>query len=82
MKNKIQDVRDILIAQMEAIRDAENPKEIETAIAKGRALSELGKTITDSARVEVEALQLLGAKPGAGTGFIPLSAPALPQPKN
>lgn len=85
MKNKMQDVRNHLIAQMEAIRDADS-KDADTLRAeldKGRVLSEIGKVLTDTARVEVEAMKLHEGRT-TGTGFIALNAepPALPSVRN
>lgn len=79
MKNKIQDVRDHLIAQMEAIREADhkNADALRAELDKGRVLSEIGKVITDTARVEVEAMKLMEGRT-QGTGFIPLDAPQKP----
>lgn len=85
MKNKMQDVRDHLIAQMEAIREADgkDPKALQAELDKGRVLSEIGKVLTDTARVEVEAMKLCEGRT-AGTGFIPLTEekPALPPVRN
>lgn len=86
MKNKIQDVRDILIAQMEAIRDAPigDGAALKLELDKGRVLSEIGKTITETARVEVDAMALMKGST-MGTGFIPLeekAKPALPPVRN
>lgn len=87
MKNKIQDVRDHLIAQMEAIREADvnNPEALKAELDKGRVLSEITKAITETARVEVEAIRTLTDANSKGTGFIPLAAPdkpALPPVRN
>ncbi len=88
MKNKMQDVRDHLIAQMEAIReaDAKDSKALQAELDKGRVLSEIGKVLTDTARVEVEAMKVFEGRT-AGTGFIPLEStppakPALPNVRN
>lgn len=72
MKNKIEDLRDHLFATLEALRDEENPMDIERA----RAIAEVGGKIIDSAKVEVAFLQVTG---GEGSGFIP-EAPRGPKP--
>lgn len=88
MKNKMQDVRDHLIAQMEAIRDADtkDSKALQAELDKGRVLSEIGKVLTDTARVEVEAMKLYEGRAN-GTGFLPIAEalatkPALPAVRN
>lgn len=88
MKNKMQDVRDLLIGQMEAIRDAEtkSPEALRLELEKGRVMSEIGKVLTDTARVEVEAMKVFEGRT-TGTGFIPLeqvpaAKPALPAVRN
>lgn len=87
MKNKMQHVRDHLIAQMEAIRDADSKdaEALRAELDKGRVLSEIGKVLTDTARVEVEAMKLYEGR-SAGTGFLQLEAeqqkPALAPARN
>ena len=80
MKNKMQDVRDLLIGQMEAIRDAEGKthEAVRIELDKGRVMSEIGKVLTDTARVEVEALKIMEGR-GTGTGFLQLTEPTKPQ---
>lgn len=64
MKNKISDLRNHLFATIEGLLDPEQPMDIERA----KAVSAVAQTIINSAKVEVEYLELTGAK---GTGFIP-----------
>ena len=76
MKNKITDLRDHLFETLEALKDKENPMEIERA----RAISDVAQTIINSAKVEVEFMKTSG---GNGSGFVPeqsLPAPA-PAPR-
>lgn len=73
MKNKLSDVRNLLIEQMEALRDVKPGDErgLKHELEKARAMAEIGKVLTDTARVEVEALELIPARDrGFGTGFV------------
>lgn len=65
MKNKIEDLRDHLFETLEALKDKEKPMEIERA----RVISEVAQTIINSAKVEIQHMELLGS--AKGTGFIP-----------
>jgi hypothetical protein len=65
MKNKIEDLRNHLFATIEALIDDENPMDIERA----RTISDVAKTIVDSAKVEVGFLKVTGGI--EGSGFIP-----------
>jgi len=64
-KNKISDLRDHLFETLEALKDTEKPMEIERA----RAISTVAKTIIDTAKVELEAYELLGE--GEPAAFFP-----------
>jgi hypothetical protein len=63
MKNKMEDIRNHLIAAMEGLADPDNPLDIERA----RAISEIGQVLINSAKVEVEYIKVAG---GHGTGFL------------
>ena len=65
MKNKIEDLRNHLFETLEALKDKEKPMELERA----KAIAEVAQVIVQSAKVEVEAIKVLG---GEGTGFIPI----------
>lgn len=71
MKNKITDLRDHLFATLEALRDQENPMDIERA----KAIAQVADRIIDSAKVEVKFLEVTGQK---GSAFIPDAPAALP----
>lgn len=71
MQNKIEDLRNHLFATLEALRDKENPMDIERA----KAISNVANSIIETAKVEVKYLDLVGGK---GTGF--MADPALPAP--
>lgn len=61
MSKSINDLRDILFATLEGIKDGS------VDLDKARAINELGKTITDTAKVEVEYLRATG---GGESSFI------------
>lgn len=65
MSNDINELRGYLFDVLRGLKDGT----IDTDRAK--ALNSTAQTIIDSARVEVQALEVLG---GTGTGFIPQSA--------
>lgn len=66
MNNRIEDLRNHLFETLEALKDKENPMDIERA----RAVADVAKVIVDSAKVEVDHLRVVG---GTGSGFIPES---------
>jgi len=74
MKNKMTDVRNILIEAMEKLNDKEAMDAGEMTIERAKALVDLGQVIVNSAKVEVDFLQTIGDKnyraEGTGTGFI------------
>lgn len=69
--NDISAVRTALFDTLRGLGDKENPMDIDRA----KAINEVAQTIINSAKVEVDALRVIG---GTGTGFIP----ALPAPKH
>lgn len=72
MKNKLEDLRNILFATLEALSDPEKPMAIDRALA----IADVGRVVVDSAKVEVAFLDV----GRAGTGFIAgaVAAPAPP----
>lgn len=66
MKNKISDLRDHLFEQIERLKDPD--LNLDQEIQRAKALREIGSVIIDSAKVEVDFLNVVGGK---GTGFIP-----------
>lgn len=78
MKNKIEDLRNHLFATLEALQDKDNPMDLDRA----KTIAEVSQQIINSAKVEVEFLEVVGGK---GSGFIPQDqvsappAPALPR---
>lgn len=75
--NKMTDLRNHLFATLEGLADAEKPMEIERA----KAISEVAQTIINSAKVEIQYLETVGAE--GGTDFFPLGPtekrPLLPE---
>lgn len=70
MKIKIEDLREHLFAALEALRDEENPMELERA----REIANVARVIVDSAKVEVAFLSVTGEPPS--TDFFPIEATA------
>src|ERR1700743_256754 len=56
MKNKISDLRNHLFETIEALKDDENPMEL----ARAKAISEVAQTIINSAKVEIEFMEVTG----------------------
>lgn len=73
MKNKLTDLRNHLFATLEALQDKDAPMEIERA----RAVAEVAREITATAKVEVEFLKVTGAKPT--TEFLEHELPQRPR---
>lgn len=68
MKNKMTDVRDHLIEQLERLKDVE-PDQLKNEIARAQAIGEIGSVLIESAKVECQYLRSVeGAVP---TGFLP-----------
>lgn len=58
MKNKLVDLRNHLFATLEALQDPDKPMEIDRA----RAISEVAQTVINTAKVELEFVELTGQK--------------------
>lgn len=74
MKNKITDLRNHLFESIELLKE----KKIDVATAK--AISELGQTIINSGKLELEFIDKTGMKKGV-TDFMPLEE-GTPEKKN
>lgn len=74
MKNKLSDLRDHLFVALENLADAEG-EDLERAVKKADAVSNVAKVIVESARVEVDYMRHVGGL-GDGSAFIE-SKPAL-----
>lgn len=74
MKNNIDDLRDHLFATLEALRDTDDPMDIKRA----KTVSDVAQTVINSAKVELEFIELTGSEE---SGFIDKSKrPSLPAP--
>lgn len=77
MKNKIEDLRNHLFETLEALKDKDNPMDVDRA----NAISSVAGQIISSAKVEVDMMKIVG---GTGTGFIASQPGTLPgqEPSN
>lgn len=70
MKNKIDDLRNHLFAQLERLGDESLKGEaLQEEIGRAKAIGQVASQITDSARVEVDYLKV--TKQPKGTDFLP-----------
>jgi hypothetical protein len=74
VKNKIDDLRNHLFETLEALKDDEKPMEL----ARARAIADVARVIVESAKVEVNFLNVTGAV--RGTGFLPPDGDELTAP--
>ena len=75
MKNKIDDLRNHLFETLEALKDKEEPMDLERA----RAIADVSRVIVDSAKVEVDFLKVTGQI--RSTDFLPPEEREVPKPK-
>ena len=73
MPNTLDDLRDHLFATLAALRDDKSPMEVDRA----KAISEVAKTVIESAKVQVDYLRVTG-KDGALPVFGELPPPKTP----
>lgn len=73
MKNKIEDLRNHLFAALEGLSDPDKPMEIERA----KAIADVARVVVDSARAEIQYLNVVGGT--KGTGFIAVPEEEQPQ---
>lgn len=70
MKNRIDDLRNHLFAQLERLGDESLSEEaLQREIRRGKAISEVANSVIGSAKVEVEYLNATGQT--KGTDFMP-----------
>jgi hypothetical protein len=62
VKNRISDLRNHLFETIEALKDPEKPMDVDRA----RAISEVSQTIINTAKVELQAMEMLGAEKPSG----------------
>lgn len=74
MKNKIDDLRNHLFAQLERLGDETIKGDaLKEEIQRARAVSEVSAQVVDSARAENERLKITQRQPG--TDFLPVGEP-------
>ncbi len=61
-KNKLSDLRDHLFDALESLGDTEKPMDIDRA----KAIADVARVVVDSAKVEVQFLQVTGGMKGSG----------------
>ena len=71
--NDITFLREKLFETLRGLSDKEAPMDIDRA----KAINEVAQTIINSAKVEVDALKVIG---GTGSGFIPVAEKPEPRP--
>lgn len=69
MRNKIQDLRNMLFEQIERLMD--DDADLATETKRAEAVANIANVLVHSAKVEVDFLRMVGAE-GSGTGFIPM----------
>lgn len=72
MKNSLGDLNDHLFATLEALRDKDNPMDLDRA----KAVCEVGQTIINAGKLEVEHIKATGR----GSAKLLEEKPALPPP--
>lgn len=72
MKNKIEDLRNHLFATLEGLLDKDQPLEVERA----KAVAQVASVMVESAKVEVKALEILGAN---RSGFLQIGQDGEPR---
>ncbi len=77
MKNKIEDVRNHLFAQLERLsedEDMKNPIKLEKELKRAHAISEVASVIVSTAKAEIDYLKVTGKR--SETEFFPLDKPS------
>ncbi len=74
MKNKIEDLRNHLFETLEALKDKDEPMDLDRA----RAVADVARVIVDSAKVEVEFAKVTSEATGEfpGSSFLPTAIPS------
>lgn len=72
-KNRITDLRNHLFETLEALKDSEKPMELDRA----RAVADVARAVIESAKVEVEFLNVTGAL--QSTDFLPVPEETRPK---
>ena len=83
MKNKIEDLRNHLFAQLERLGDDDvksDPAQLAREIERARAVADVARVVVETAKAEVQFIQATDAS--HGTGFIALpEAEVAPRPR-
>jgi hypothetical protein len=69
MRNKIEDLRNLLFETVERLLDEDNPMEV----SRAKAIADVAGVIVDSAKVEVDMARTVNGF--TGSGFIPVDKP-------
>ena len=77
MSSKMSDLREHLFETLQALKDKDKPMDLERA----KAVAEIGQTIINSAKVEVDYLEVTGQGQHTRSEFFPASDRVLPPPK-
>ncbi|MGH8027227.1 MAG: hypothetical protein ACREO0_10925 [Pseudoxanthomonas sp.] len=75
MSYTVTDLRADMAATIKALREGDEKMTVE----KAKAISELGQTMINSAKVEVDMIRAVGRNYAAPTGFIALETVQLPE---
>jgi len=62
MKNKIEDLRNHLFAQLESLREAETPEDLKKEIDRSKAVAEISQVLVDTAKAEVDFVKATGGE--------------------
>jgi hypothetical protein len=65
MKNRLTDLRNHLFETLEALKDTDKPMDVDRA----KAITDVGKTLIDSAKLELQFLKLTGKAEAAAKFF-------------
>ena len=76
MKNKMSDLRNHLFETLEELKDKDKPMDI----ARAKAVSDVAQTLINAAKVELQAMELMGVdKPAPFFDHSPVPQPNPPQ---
>lgn len=68
-KNKIEDLRNHLFAQLERLGEEDmKPEKLSNEVSRATAMAQIGNVIVNSAKAEMQFIKLTKSK---GTGFVP-----------
>lgn len=76
MKTRVEDLREHLFAAIERLNEASR-EELDGEIARAKAVAEVAREITSTAKAEIEHLKITGQNHQAGKFFEPHRLPSL-----